>query len=341
MKSRLWQRLLCLCGIALFLSFPRQSAEGIREGLRLSGAVLIPSLFPVSVLSCVLAGSASGSGSRLGSAFESVFRLPRVCLTVYLLGFLGGYPLGAQLTANLYADRQLSEREALRFSSFCNHPGPAFLIGTVGVGVFGSASIGMRLWIVQILASLSAALLLSVPGAACAQNRTDFTPAPGSAAVSLPAAISSCSASMLRLAGSVCFFRALLRCFETVLPIRTLPPLPLTVLSGLAELSGGVLRLGAFPAESAFLLAAALSAFGGFCVHLQALAAFSAARLSAGPYLRGKCLETALALLYAFALRIGSVPAIGICACIALFALPAFFFLFSAKKHWKSSQSVI
>lgn len=342
MKAYRWAAYFCFAGILLFLLFPEPCAEGVREGIRLSGGVLIPSLFPVSVLSTLLVRldppeRRNGAAKRVAG----IFQLPEACTRLFLLGVLGGYPLGAQLTAELCADGKLRREDAVRFSAFCNHAGPAFLIGALGIGVFGNPLRGADLWIIQILSSLLVACVFSLRKAPSVQNFPISQNPPKPKAGLLPSAIASCAASMLRLAGSVCFFRALLRCAAAALPIGALPVSVLTAASGVLDLSGAVLRLPLLPQKTAFLTASFLTGFGGLCVHLQAASSFSAAGLPLKRYLSGKLLQGFFALCLAvpycrfYETRVFAVGS------VLAGALAVIFFSFRAKKHWKSSHSVL
>ena len=44
--------------------------------------------------------------------------------------------------------------EAERLLAFCNNSGPAFILGVVGVGVFGSSRVGLLLYLAHAAASI-------------------------------------------------------------------------------------------------------------------------------------------------------------------------------------------
>ena len=52
----------------------------------------------------------------------------------------------------------ITASEGERLLGFCNNSGPAFIIGAVGSGVFGSVKIGLLLYAVHILSELAAGL---------------------------------------------------------------------------------------------------------------------------------------------------------------------------------------
>ena len=96
--------LLPVCGIVIFLLLPAQCGAGVRSGMKLCAGALIPSLFPVSVVAgCLLRMKPERAAERLsGRWMKNLFGLSGRCAVPFSLGLLGGFPLGAQLTATMY-----------------------------------------------------------------------------------------------------------------------------------------------------------------------------------------------------------------------------------------------
>ncbi|MCR5552768.1 MAG: nucleoside recognition domain-containing protein, partial [Oscillospiraceae bacterium] len=145
MKRRrmgLWS-ILILIGVLILRSKAVQA--GVRSGLAICGRVLIPALFPFSVLSGLLlrSGGASALGAKADGWMRRRFHLPGQAAAPLLTGLMGGYPLGAQSLAALYKAGGLTKSEAVALSAFCNQPGPAFLVGAVGASVFGEPRLGL------------------------------------------------------------------------------------------------------------------------------------------------------------------------------------------------------
>ena len=334
--------LIPISGILLFLILPGSAATGARAGLRLCGELLIPALLPISVLAgCLVQMGGSSPIPRPAIRFmEAVFSASGACASAFLLGQLGGFPLGAQLIAGLYREGRIGKAEAEQISAFCNNAGPAFLIGTAGV-CLGSPFAGAALLVIQLLATVSAGLLLRKRiGTASGRVQPPAQRLPFSQA--LPRAIGSSAGAMLRLTGAVVFFQAFLSCLKSLLPLNQLSGLARAGLTGALELSGGFSALQNAGGTLLFPLAAALVNWGGLCVHLQAAEALGSAGLSVKPYLRGKltqaCFGWVYGGLYAILQR-----AIGICSLPFLFfALILFgFFLFLKNRHWKTEKAVL
>ena len=137
--------------LALIL-WPEQAMDAMRDGLRLCGNVIVPSLFPFFVLSSLVVelGMSRYLGRLLEPIMVPLFRVNGSCATALALGFVGGYPVGAQTAIQIYQNGQCSRAEAERMLAFCNNSGPAFILGVVGAGVFGSGTAGLLLYLAQI-----------------------------------------------------------------------------------------------------------------------------------------------------------------------------------------------
>lgn len=322
---------LPLLGFPLLLLRLEETRRGVLEGLRLCGELLIPSLFPFSVLANTLI--------RMGLAAKLEDRLlVPVSFIPWAMGFLGGFPLGAQTLAGLYREGTMDRQEAIRASCWCGNAGAAFLIGTVG-RVLGDPMLGLLLLGIQILTSLLAALLVD-PGAQVnhelRKRRDRRAEAPAAA---FTGALGDSALAMVRLCGSVCFFLGLWKALEGLLPLETWPD-PLRVLvQGAMELSSGTAALVALPGKSAFVIAAGLCGWGGLCVHLQAADALCGEGLPLGPYLAGKLCQALLSGILSFALlRLGLLGGLILSLPVALTGI---FFRNRKKRRWKIGNPVL
>ena len=66
---------------------------------------------------------------------------------------------GAKIVNKFYEDGICTKQEAERMLAFTNNSGPLFIIGTVGISLFGNTTIGIILFITHILACLTVGLL--------------------------------------------------------------------------------------------------------------------------------------------------------------------------------------
>ena len=280
--------------------------DGVRSGLHLCAAALIPSLFPFSVGTNLLLayGFDDAAEKRFGHMMRRIFGLPGQSAAPFLLGLLGGYPLGAQITAQLRKNGSLSRAAAEKTSFFCNNAGPAFIIGAVGAGVFHSLKIGAVLYFIHVVSAISAGLILrnapsGLPDAEISSSRSH-----AAQQVLIGDVLGKSSTAMLRISGIVVFFSALCAVLRAVIPLHRLPRIVAAALYGSLELTGGCYSLiGADPGP-AFSVAAVLLGWGGICVHMQALDAFSGTDITIQPYICGKLLQMLLSYILSILFRI-------------------------------------
>ena len=152
--------LALLCATLSLMLYPQDSMSAAREGLMLCYNVIIPSLFPFFVLSALVVdlGLAGYIGRALEGFMRPLFNVPGACASAFVLGFVGGYPVGARTALSLYQKGMCTKTEAERLLSFCNNSGPAFILGVVGAGVFASSRVGVLLYLAHAAASICVGL---------------------------------------------------------------------------------------------------------------------------------------------------------------------------------------
>ena len=116
---------------------------GISEAVDRCMNIIIPSLFVFMALSQILVSS--GLYYCVSMPFYPISRfimgIPPQLFFVFLLGNTAGYPVGVKLLSDLCQRKIISQRTAKIMSCFCCCGGPAFYSGTVGLAVFGHASL--------------------------------------------------------------------------------------------------------------------------------------------------------------------------------------------------------
>lgn len=300
--------LLVLFAVLLF-SFPGESAEAARRGIKLCLELLIPSLFPFFVLSSLLisTGLAGLCARPLGKLMSPIFGVGGSGAAALILGAVGGYPVGARTLAQLVERGECSPGEARRLSLFCNNCGPAFFIGAAGAGVFGSKEAGFLLLGANFFAAVIIGLSLRVfCGKAGGKSPGTQGSVPlSSLSVQLPECVRSSFASTLNVCAYVILFSiltALADCsgllpglaqtLSSLLPMEQADALCRSFLVGLLELSTGTSSLGdAVVSPGALPLAAFILGWGGLSVHCQSLPFWRKAQVPPGPYLGAKLVQ--------------------------------------------------
>lgn len=289
---------------------PAQSAEGTREGLRLCGNVIIPSLFPFFVLSSLAVEL--GLSVRLGRMLEGImaplFHVNGRCAAALALGLIGGYPVGARTALELYRRGQCSKGEAERLLAFCNNAGPAFILGVVGSGIFGSGRVGVLLCLTHAASALLVGLLFRF-SIKDTPRRAPPRPAPPVIRAvrfsdAFLRAVGDSLASTLNICAFVTFFAVVLRLLTAFGVISALASLlglfgveevwARRLVAGFLELSSGVSSLSGGGME-AIPVAAFMLGWAGLSVHCQVLSLLGDSTLSPKNYFLGKLCHGAFA----------------------------------------------
>ncbi len=294
---------------------PESARDGAVLGLRLCLELLIPSLLPFFAAANLL--------NRLGFAallrpltkpLSILLAVSEEGASVFLLGLTGGYPLGAAAAADLLRRGRIPREEAERLLFFCDNTGPAFALGAVGLGAFGSAGTGLFLYLVHAFTALLLGLL-SRRGDALPSSRTvPETAELPSAAEAFTEAVHSAGSAVLKIGAFVTVFSALLSVLDSLglltflsafLALRTSRGMGWwrAAFCSLLELSSAAGALAGLPAAPDKLALAAFAlSWGGLCVHCQCMAVTASAGLKTAKRLEGKLLQGVLSALIVYGL---------------------------------------
>lgn len=268
------------------------AAETVRRGIELCLASVIPALFPFFVVSSLLVSLGAGRAACiLERPFRALFRCGGAGAAAFLLGMLGGYPVGAATVASLVRQGDVSPAEGRRLLAFCSNAGPSFIIGVAGLTVFGSARTGAYLYLIHITAAMAAGFLLR--GRRAVTGGTYHPPARPGLISAFLSAVQGAASAMGRVCAFVVFFLVLLSLTE-----RVTGPLPPGA-AGFLEVTNGVLRLS--PTRAGFITAAALLGWGGLSVHCQTASVLDGTNVPLDRYFLGKALQSLLSALLAAA----------------------------------------
>lgn len=306
-----WRALPPLGCAAALLIIPDVTTQAARDGLRLCAQVLVPSLFPFFVCAKLIVSirAAEPLEQLLAPVMRRLFGVSGEGSAAFVLGLVGGYPTGAQVTKNLYDARRISAAEARQLVLFCNNAGPAFIFGVVGNGLFGSLKLGALLCCAHALSAVLTGILLRAPlHPQTPQPSQKDAPTPPFAAAFVDSVRQSGAAVL-----NVCMFVTLFSVLGGVLQHLTrglLPDFVYALLCGALELTGGVAALGTCVLPVSLKLAAAsfLLAFSGLSICAQTAAVLSESGLFPRGYLFARLLQgliaAALTLLLAAVTRV-------------------------------------
>ncbi len=290
--------MLALAGLLLFKS--GAAAEGAAEGLRLFAEDVLPCLFPFMVCGQYLTGADGHlrrrQASKLGSAAEGLWQ--------WLLCALCGTPSAAIICRRRF-EQGSTRAQASMLCAALNQMNPFFVCVLVASRLFSAAWAGWVLAAAHYFPALIFTLALIVlerrqaadseiaVNGCKAQDRGKVPLAPEGHA-SLALAISGAVSAVLKVGGTVVFFRVIIAVADSMGVFGGLSGVAASLISGLFEMTNGVALLGraaladAFALEQALALCSGLLSFGGVCVFMQSKLFFE--ELSARHYFAAKLL---------------------------------------------------
>lgn len=294
-----------LLGVAIVISvvgllvLPQLASQAARDGITLCLDIIVPSLFPFFVLSTLTVelGLAQYLGRILEGVMRPLFRLNGACSAAVVMGFLGGYPVGARTAIALYEKGNCTKTEAERLLSFCNNSGPAFILGAVGAGIFGGSKVGWLLYLAHVLASLTVGLVFrfyKFREPAGRSPRQDNKKVVRLSAAFTDSVRSSFNA-MLNVCAFVIFFAVAIRLLYASGILSESP-----LLAGLIEVTSGLWMLKGLGTDIAQKLAMAAFMLGwaGLSVHCQVLSFIGESGLRSWTYIVGKLMHGGISSLY-------------------------------------------
>ncbi len=189
-------------------------------------------------------------------------RIPQGSEGIFLLGLVGGFPVGAQCIAQTPMERS----DARRMLGFCNNCGPAFVFGVIG-SFFSDPMLPVILLLIQAFSALTIAVFWSgTPGSAVPAHIPKTT---------LPDGIHRAAAAVTSICAWVILGNVALS-FVRRWFFPFMPQWAALALTGVVELTNGCMQLSCIPWEGLrFVAAEGFMCFGGGCVLLPQWAALA------------------------------------------------------------------
>lgn len=242
--------LTAVCLLAYLLIDSGGALLRAREAMALWASSVAPSLFPFLALLPALTDEAALViyEKLFGKCMKKLFRISGACAAPCLIGMIAGSPAGSVATLRAYRSGAVSRRDARVLTALSTGAGPVFIISSVGGGMMNDVSKGVKLFLCAWISSLITAFLVS---RVCTEGETAFSG--GGKNADAPGAIREAVLGVLTVAGYMTVFRV----FAGGLP---------ETVYAFFEISGGC---AAAASKNDFVLACAVTGFGGVCLIMQ------------------------------------------------------------------------
>lgn len=296
MKKSHLTALSCVIGLFILIVDTKTAVEGATAGIDLCLRTVIPSLFPFIFLTTILLPTIG----RIG-LLHPVGRLcgvPTGLESILLIGFLGGYPIGAQVITASWKKKRIATIDARRMLGFCSNAGPSFLFG-MGTTLFNSTGYIWMIWFVHILSAIFVGMLLP-------NKRNSSGSVQTQEPVTSIAALKISIQAMSKICGWVILFKVLLTFLNSWI-LCLCPDIIRALATGFIELSNGILICKQIDSVGLrMIIIATIIGFGGICVLLQTQSV--ADNLGIGYYFPGKVLQSLISFLLAYILQLIVLP---------------------------------
>jgi len=320
--------LFCLFTVCLVI-FSNSNLVATKEGLRLWANNVVPSLLPFFIATELLSYTTivNKLGRVLNPIMKPLFHIPGIGSYPFIMGIISGYPTGAKIVVNLRENGLCTKEEAERMLAFTNNSGPLFILGTVGISLFGNSTIGLLLLITHILACLSVGILFrfwkldkSSSYSSFSQRRreekeyVDFSNLGDILGKSILSAIKT----VITIGGFIVLFSVILSilnnsklisfvssCFAPLFRIFGIEDIRFSTsfVCGMLELTNGVMQVASIPCKQIsinLIFTAFLLGFGGLSVLLQVYSIIAKSDISLKAYFIGKLLQGIFSAFYTF-----------------------------------------
>lgn len=287
-------KILIPAGAAVALILDSSAAcAGATEGVQLCLRTVVPALFPFLYLSLVISTGLNFFRLRIFDPVARLCRIPPGSGELLMLGFLGGYPSGAQCVSLAHEKGHLSSDAARRMLVICSNCGPAFIFGLLGPS-FADSGMGWKIWLVCILGAVITGTLL--PGGGGSLRIGSSSESEG--AVRL---MDRAIRSMARICAWIIIFRVVMSFADRWFLWRFHGWMQVLI-CGLTELTNGCINLGRIADDGLrFVLCCGMLSFGGLCVTMQTLSVIHP-DLDRKLYFPGKvlhgCISTSLSCIF-------------------------------------------
>ena len=311
--------------------FSSYNISAAKSGLTLWATSVVPSLFPFFIATELL--SKTDIAHSLGKVFnifmKPLFNIRGEGAFAFIMGIISGYPVGAKIATNFRENNVLSKEECERLLSFTNNSGPLFIIGTVGINMYGNSNIGFLLFIVHILASITvgfifrfwkkntSASVLSLPSSQ--MNSHSKQVSFSNLGQMISESISSATSTIMMIGGFIVLFSVIISILNAsqvitifsnfIIPILNVLNIPSSfstpIIIGFLEITNGISAISSIDfcyTKISIIFSSFLLGFGGISVFLQVLSITSKSDLSIKPYILGKLLHGVIATFYMFLL---------------------------------------
>ena len=309
--------------------FSSSNLSAAKTGLNLWATSVLPSLFPFFVATELLSKTEIPYilGKFLNMFMKPLFNIRGEGSFGFIMGIISGYPIGAKIACNFRKNNLLTKPECERLLAFTNNSGPLFIIGTVGINMFGSSTIGFLLLFAHLLASITVGIIFRFWKGSETTKYSNLHNSIGNKTYKkvtfsnlggvISESISSAISTIMMIGGFIVLFSVIISILNTshftnilndlFTPIFNFLHVPSSFISpiftGVLEITNGISLISNITIKNISLniiITSFILGIGGISVLLQVWSIVAKSDLSIKPYIYGKFLQGCFSAFYTF-----------------------------------------
>ena len=159
MKKGFLSILILIIIIALAIS-PNIYIKASGEGILVWATIILPAIFPFLFFTKILTDlGVINTITNKFTLFAKIYKTPPISAYAFTMSILSGYPVGAKVVCDLYESGFINKEEAFKICTFTSNSGPMFILGSVGIGMLCSRTLGFIMLFSHIIGALLNGLL--------------------------------------------------------------------------------------------------------------------------------------------------------------------------------------
>ena len=304
--------------------FSSSNLDAAKSGLTLWATSVVPSLFPFFVATELLINTHIPHilGKLLDSIMLPLFNVRGEGSFAFIMGIISGYPTGAKIACSFRKTNILTKEECERLLSFTNNSGPLFIIGTVGISMFGNSIIGVLLFITHLLSCITVGMIFKFWKKNLSSNKKTESNSYKIKEIKLSNlgetiadSIYKSIFTIMMIGGFIVLFSVVISIFKSSkllnMIVFFISPCFKTIgisstfiapfITGIIEITNGIALISNIHIKAIsinIILTSFLLGLGGFSIFLQVYSIVSKTDLSIKPYFFGKILQAMISAFY-------------------------------------------
>lgn len=138
-------------------------AKSVTNGIKLFFVSVLPGLLPFMFLCKIITNLNFEKFSKIADKpMQKLFGIGGDCFYAFFMSLVSGYPIGSKITADLFIQGKISQKDSFLCSVLSSTSGLIFIIGSVGTGMLNNPKLGIIIYVSNVLSAVVSAILINM-----------------------------------------------------------------------------------------------------------------------------------------------------------------------------------